>query len=224
MPEGPPIATLAALLGDPARANMVSALMDGRALTATELALSAGVTPQTASAHLARLVASHLLVAEKHGRCRYFRLASTEAAQILETLMGLAHHIGAARARPGPKDAALRTARLCYDHFAGERAVALLAAFRRQNLLAGDDALVLTQAGREVFTRFGIDMASIEQGRRAPCRLCLDWSERRPHLAGALGAALLSAFLARAWLHRGPGRLLTLTPSGAAGLRQVFNA
>ena len=224
MQEGPPIATIAALLGDPARANMVSALMDGRALTGRELALTAGVTPQTASAHLSQLVTAGLLTVAKQGRCRYFRLATPEAAQMLETLMGLAQHLGASRIRPGPRDTALRSARVCYDHFAGERAVGLFAALRRQHHLTGEQSVCLTASGRDLFSGFGIDVAAIEGGRRTACRPCLDWSERRPHLGGALGAALLSALLARHWLTRGAGRLLTLTQAGEAGLRQVFGA
>ncbi len=138
MKEGPIIASVAALLGDPARANILTALMDGRALTVSELAEAAGVTLQTASGHLAKLDAANLLTAEKQGRHRYFRLSGPDVAQVLEALMGLAQRTGATRVRTGPKDAALRSARVCYDHLAGERGVALLRGARLRGLIDGN--------------------------------------------------------------------------------------
>src|SRR6201996_9054816 len=126
MKDGPVIAQIAALMGDPARANMLTALMDGRALTVSELALAGGVGLPTASGHLAKLDQAGLLSAEKQGRHRYFRLSGPDVAQVLESLMSLAQRTGAVRVRTGPKDAALRTARVCYDHLAGERAVRLM--------------------------------------------------------------------------------------------------
>jgi DNA-binding transcriptional ArsR family regulator len=222
MKEGPVIASVAALLGDPARANMLSALMDGRALTVSELAQAAGVTIQTASGHLSKLGAANLLTAEKQGRHRYFRLSGPDVAQVLEALMGLAQRTGAVRVRTGPKDAALRNARICYDHLAGERGVELLNGIRRQGLVAGETDLTLTERGRNFFTGFGLDVAQLEQGRRPVCRACLDWSERRSHLGGALGAAILATIIDRRWGRRDEGRAIVFTPDGLRELEKAF--
>ncbi|HEV7369903.1 helix-turn-helix transcriptional regulator [Arenibaculum sp.] len=221
MKEGPVIAPVAALLGDPARANMLSALMDGRALTVSELAQAGGVTIQTASGHLSKLEAASLVAAEKQGRHRYFRLSGPDVAQVLEALMGLAQRTGAVRVRTGPKDAALRAARICYDHLAGERGVALMDRLTRRGLLADADGPVLTDAGRRFFGEFGIDVAALERGRRPVCRACLDWSERRSHLAGALGAAILSSVVERGWAGR-DGRVLAFTPEGLEKFEAAF--
>src|ERR671921_2271117 len=222
MKEGPVIASVAALLGDPARANILTALMDGRALTVSELAEAAGVTLQTASGHLAKLDAANLLTAEKQGRHRYFRLSGPDVAQVLEALMGLAQRTGATRVRTGPKDAALRSARVCYDHLAGERGVALLKGARQQGLIDGQKELTLTEKGRVFFADFGIDLAALEKGRRSVCRACLDWSERHSHLGGALGAALLSRMIDRGWVRRDAGRVLAFTCEGAEGFDAAF--
>jgi len=222
MKEGPVIASVAALLGDPARANILTALMDGRALTVSELAEAAGVTLQTASGHLAKLDAANLLVAEKQGRHRYFRLSGPDVAQVLEALMGLAQRTGATRVRTGPRDAALRSARICYDHLAGERGVALLKAARQKGFIRGETDMILTEKGRVIFAEFGIDLAALEKGRRPVCRACLDWSERHSHLGGALGAALLSRMIDRGWVRRDTGRVLTFTCTGAEGFEAAF--
>lgn len=213
MKEGPVIASVAALLGDPARANILTALIDGRALTVSELARAAGVTIQTASGHLAKLSDANLLIGEKQGRHRYFRLSGPDVAQVLESLMGLAQRTGAVRVRTGPRDEALRTARICYDHLAGERGVAMLLSLKRRELIAGEDDLALTPSGRQFFVDFGIDVAALEKGRRPVCRACLDWSERRSHLGGALGAAILTEVIGRDWAVR-DGRSLAFTPTG----------
>ncbi|HZH50406.1 MAG TPA: winged helix-turn-helix domain-containing protein [Microvirga sp.] len=222
MKEGPAIAPVAALLGDPARANMLGALMDGRALTVSELAEAAGVTLQTASGHLAKLQAAQLVSAEKQGRHRYFRLSGPDVAQVLEALMGLAQRTGAVRVRTGPKDAALRAARVCYDHLAGERGVALLNGLTRHGLVAGSGELSLTTKGRGFFADFGVDMARLEKGRRPICRACLDWSERRLHLGGALGAAILSGIVERRWGRRDRSRALVFTDEGLAAFNDTF--
>jgi DNA-binding transcriptional ArsR family regulator len=224
MKEGPVIASVAALLGDPARANILTALMDGRALTVSELAEAAGVTLQTASGHLAKLDAANLLTAEKQGRHRYFRLSGPDVAQVLEALMGLAQRTGATRVRTGPKDAALRSARICYDHLAGERGVALLNAARQHGFIDGEENLVLTSKGRVFFADFGIDLAALEKGRRPLCRACLDWSERHSHLGGALGAAILSRMIDRGWVRRRAGRVLTFTCEGVEGFEAAFGS
>lgn len=222
MKEGPAIAPVAALLGDPARANMLGALMDGRALTVSELAEAAGITLQTASGHLAKLEAARLVSAEKQGRHRYFRLSGPDVAQVLEALMGLAQRTGAVRVRTGPKDAALRAARVCYDHLAGERGVALLDGLTRQGLVAGTNDLALTAEGRRFFADFGVDVERLEKGRRPVCRGCLDWSERRLHLGGSLGAAILSGVLERRWGRRDGSRALVFTDRGLAAFNAAF--
>ncbi|MBM1174615.1 ArsR/SmtB family transcription factor [Microvirga arabica] len=222
MKEGPVIASVAALLGDPARANILTALMDGRALTVSELAEAAGVTLQTASGHLAKLDAANLLTAEKQGRHRYFRLSGPDVAQVLEALMGLAQRTGATRVRTGPKDAALRSARICYDHLAGERGVALLKGAQRQGLIKGEKDMILTEKGRAFFADFGIDLAQLEKGRRPVCRACLDWSERHSHLGGGLGAALLSRMIETGWVRRDVGRVLAFTCEGVEGFEAAF--
>ncbi len=224
MMEGPVISTIAALIGDPARANMLSALIDGRALTVTELASAAGVTLQTASGHLSKLEIAGLVSADKQGRHRYFRLSGPDVAEVLEKLMGLAARTGAMRVRTGPKDAALRASRICYDHLAGERGVAMLNAMRARGHIAGDETLRLTDKGREFVQQFGVDLPSLERGKRPLCRACLDWSERRSHLAGALGAAMLAAMLDRNWARADAGRVISFSPDGARRFDALFGA
>jgi DNA-binding transcriptional ArsR family regulator len=224
MNDGPVIASIAALIGDPGRANMLTALMDGRALTASELGEAAGVTLQTASGHLSRLVESGLLAVRKQGRHRYFRLSGPDVAEALEALMGLAQRTGAVRVRTGPRDAALREARICYDHLAGERGVALLEALRRKKLVEGEQDILLTAAGQAYFTELGVDFGRLQSARRPICRPCLDWSERRAHLGGALGAALLDLMTDRLWLRREEGRVLRFSPSGVREFEKAFPA
>ncbi|KAB0572972.1 ArsR/SmtB family transcription factor [Brucella pituitosa] len=222
MKDGPIIASVASLLGDPARANMLTALMDGRALTVSELAAAAGVTIQTASGHLSKLDAANLLVAEKQGRHRYFRLSGTDVAQVLEGLMGLAQRTGAVRVRTGPKDNALRKARICYDHLAGERGVEMLDASHRLGLIDDAGEPLLTDEGKSFFSCLGIDVDMLQKGKRPLCRHCLDWSERRNHLGGALGAALLKNFIDKGWARREEGRVIAFSPIGAQAFAKAF--
>ncbi|WP_240232308.1 ArsR/SmtB family transcription factor [Devosia lacusdianchii] len=224
MKDGPAISSVAALIGDPARANILTALMDGRALTVSELAEAAGVTLQTASGHLAKLTEANLLVAEKQGRHRYLRLSGNDVAQVLEQLMTLAQRTGSTRVRTGPNDAALREARVCYDHLAGEAGVALFGALTAKGLVTGGETISLTDNGRSWFERFGIPVSDLERARRPVCLHCLDWSERRHHLAGALGSALLDQFLYRDWLRRGTGRTLQFTTAGKKAFAAEFLA
>jgi DNA-binding transcriptional ArsR family regulator len=211
------LARIAALLGDPARAAMLLALMSGMALTAGELAREAGITPQTASGHLAQLREAGLVLTVSQGRHRYVRLAGPEVAAALEGLMGLGAR--QPKHRPGPRDAALRAARICYDHLAGPLAVRLHDAVMGAGLLAATPAgFAFTPQGAARFAAVGLDPAALTADRRTLCRLCLDWSERRPHLAGALGSALLRHTLDQGWLRRDQGRLLRLSPVGKAGL------
>ena len=218
------LAQTAALLGDPARANILTALMDGRALTATELAAAANITPQTASAHLARLTTAGLLAVERQGRHRYHRLATPEVANLLETLMALAATTPARPITVGPRDQALRAARTCYDHLAGQLAVAITDAMINQgHLELSPEAGALTPSGTTFLKTLGIDPPTPTQGGRILCRPCLDWSERRPHLAGALGAALCTSCFTNGWIRRIEGtRALTITPKGRRELRQSF--
>lgn len=222
MKDGPIIASVAALLGDPARANMLTALMDGRALTVSELAAAAGVTIQTASGHLSKLDAANLLVGEKQGRHRYFRLSGSDVAQVLEGLMGLAQRTGAVRVRTGPKDDALRKARICYDHLAGERGVEMLDASHRLGLIDDASEPALTDEGKTFFSYMGIDVDTLQKGKRPLCRHCLDWSERRNHLGGALGAALLKNFIDNGWARREGGRVIAFSPQGTQAFAKAF--
>jgi DNA-binding transcriptional ArsR family regulator len=220
MKDGPDIARIAALFGDPARANMMVALGDGRALTATELAAEAGVTRQTASSHLARLTGSGLVTMQPQGRHRYFRVSDEEVAHAIESLMGLAQAKGGRRTRTGPRDPALRHARSCYSHLAGELGVALFngLARRRWIELAGNDVSI-SAPGRRGFTDFGIDLDDLASQRRPLCRICVDWSERRHHLAGSLGVALLSRITDLKWAKReNHSRIVRFTPQGEKAL------
>ena len=192
MKLGPDIAIVASLVGDPARANMLTALMSGQALTATELAQEAGVTPQTASSHLAKLEAGGLIAPQKQGRHRYFRLKDSEVAAALKSLAGLADHAGHRRVRTGPKDPQMRQARVCYDHLAGDFGVRMFDHLTQRKMLEFADAeLTLTSRGKHFCTEFGVDLDAIGNVRRPMCKACLDWSVRRNHLAGSLGAAML---------------------------------
>jgi DNA-binding transcriptional ArsR family regulator len=224
MKEGPNVAAVAALLGDPARANMLTALMDGRALTATELAQEAGVTLQTTSGHLSRLEAAHLLQVEKQGRHRYFRLSGEDVAEVLEGLMGLAARTGHLRLKVGPKDPALREARICYDHLAGDMGVWAFDRLRAKGLVAGEDREVhVTDAGRGFFGGIGIDIDGLRRERRPVCRVCLDWSERRYHIAGAVGAKLLDKLFESGWARREKdGRVVRFTPKGRESFARLL--
>lgn len=229
------LATTASLVGDPARANMLTALMDGRALTATERARAASVTPQTASGHLARLTDAGLLAVEKHGRHRYHRLASPGVARMLEGIMAVAE-IGPAAARitrpvvVGPRDAAMRAARTCYDHLAGKLAVAMTDAMvERDYLELSPDGGAVTLGGAIFLRSLGVDLEALKERNakrgsgRMFCRPCLDWSERRPHVAGAVGAALCNCCFTSGWVRRIKGtRAVSVTPKGIRAVRQFF--
>ncbi|WP_319519965.1 helix-turn-helix transcriptional regulator [uncultured Martelella sp.] len=192
--SGNTLASVAALIGDVSRANILSALLGGKALTAGELAACAGVSPQTASNHLARLVDGALVVVEKQGRHRYFRLASAEVAETLEHL-SLLSATGPVRHRPtGPKDEALRLARTCYDHMAGAIAVGITDSLVQSGFLVFDGkAGLVTDKGAVFLQDFGVSLNEARHSRRALCRTCLDWSERRHHIGGWLGRPCWSA-------------------------------
>jgi DNA-binding transcriptional ArsR family regulator len=226
-------AEIAALSGDPARANMLHALMDGRALTATELAKVAGITPQTASGHLSKMTGIGLLSVERQGRHRYHRIATTSIAHMLESIMQVAAELEPDRQRltVGPKDAALRSARTCYDHFAGQLGVALTDALIAQGRVElTSEAGILTEPGIAFLGEVGIDIEPIlaRQGKRTGrvlCRPCLDWSERRLHLAGAVGAAICKHSMDNSWTRRLDGtRAVLITTKGERVFREKFRA
>jgi DNA-binding transcriptional ArsR family regulator len=221
---GVDIAEIASLMGDVARGHMLAALMDGRALTALELALAARVTPQTASSHLAKLTASNLLAMEKQGRHRYFRLASPRVAQALESVLTLAGDAPPRHRPPTRIDAEMRTARTCYDHVAGVLGVGVTDSLvARGCVVIEDDAGEVTEAGIAFMTRLGVDLTPRQKSKRIFCRPCLDWSERRPHLAGHVGAALCAHFLDADWVRRTrESRALKITPLGREKFAEVF--
>lgn len=220
MKAGTDLALIGSLVGDPARANMLAALMGGTALTASELALEAGVTLPTASAHLAKLADGGLTRVERQGRYRYYRLADHQVAAMLESIMGVAATLGPRKVLPGPRDAGMREARVCYDHLAGTMGVALFDGLVARGVVIREgERLELTRKAPAFFASLEIDVAALRKGRRPVCRACLDWSVRRTHLAGALGAAIYDRVMAEKWARRQPdGRAVTFTPKG----REIF--
>ncbi|WP_019142766.1 ArsR/SmtB family transcription factor [Noviherbaspirillum massiliense] len=226
MKDGPNIVGIAALIGDHARAEALTALMSGRALTATELADAAGVTKQTMSAHLAKMLDAGLIAVESQGRHRYFRLADEEIAHLLESLMGVAYMTGAVRLRSSPREPALRKARVCYDHLAGETGVRIYASLlKNKALMLGDVGLEVTAFGERLFAQIGIDASQLSRQRRFFCRSCLDWSERRHHLAGSLGAALFARMIELGWARRAKdSRVVTFTTTGERALQAFLSA
>jgi DNA-binding transcriptional ArsR family regulator len=224
------VARIAALVGEPARAGMLLALMDGRSLTAHELATAAHITPATASRHLALMVEAGLLRVNRQGRHRYHQLASVDVARVLEGIMQLA--VAQSPLRPvavGPRDGRMRVARTCYDHLAGQLAVALADRLVEERaVIIEDDTAVVTERADAALQSLGI-AAGVTQtagpGRRPPCRPCLDWGERRMHLAGQLGALLCAHSLERGWLLRKQkSRALELSPAGAVAFRDWLGA
>ena len=215
------LAGVGALLGEPARTRILTALLTGCALTAKELAYFAGVTAPTASSHLSRLVAGQLLVMEKQGRCHYYRLRSAEVARAIEGLMTVA---------PAPVNGwppnhriepALRDARLCYDHLAGVLGVDLTQALVDRGALDhADGGFALTVDGEAAMSDFGVDVPALRRRRRPLTRACKDWTEPGHHLAGGLGAAIASQCFERRWIERGEaGRIVRVTPAGRRELR-----
>jgi len=219
MITGPILTEIAALVGDPARATIVSALLDGRALTASELAGAARVRPQTASTHLAKLTRAGLLSMVREGRHRYFRLASPAVADMIDGIAAVALQ---KRPRYRPLSAhsrALSEARICYDHLAGRLSVDLTDALVvRKYLVLDAQAAEITTAGTHFFTEFGVPLPTSHV-----TRLCLDWTERRPHIAGALGAAITNRFFDLGWMQRMKrSHAVIVTPLGRRGLQETF--
>lgn len=224
MKEGPDISRIAALIGDPARANILTALMAGKALTATELAAEAGVTVQTASTHLAKLEAGALIRCRKSGRHKYFTLTGDDVGHALEALMGLAAGAGHLRTRTGPKDAALREARVCYNHLAGAKGIALYQGLLRRGALmeTGED-VTLTDTGAAFLRAFGVDIDALRRNKTPLCRSCLDWSARQTHLAGSVGRAVLAEMVAKGWAARVEGtRVVRFSDQGSKAFDKTF--
>jgi DNA-binding transcriptional ArsR family regulator len=216
------LAELAGLLADRTRATFCVALLDGRAWTAGELARAAGVAPSTASEHIDRLVAGGLVREHRQGRHRYLALASAETAELLEDLLARVTPVAERprTLRDVETRQALAGARTCYDHIAGRLGVAITDALSAHGLLDRQGGAALTEAGAAWLAReLEVDVEALRAGRRPLVRLCVDWTERRPHLAGAAGAALCARVLERGWVQRiGTGRALRVTREGARAL------
>lgn len=224
MTTGLDMAEIGFLVGDPARANMLNALLDGRARTAGELAFFARVSPQTASLHLRRLTEANLVTVVAQGRHRYFRLASPLVGQMLESISAVAAIHAPPRHRPrSASDSALRELRMCYDHLAGRLSVEIAdALIARGSIILDDEAGLVTDSGARLFAELGIDLAAGSK-RRAFCRPCLDWTERRYHIAGAVGSALATHALAEGWIARSRyTRAVTLTAKGRGRFAELL--
>ena len=193
------VARTASLIGDPARARMLVALMSGKALTASELALEADITPQTASTHLAKLVKSQFLVERKQGRHKYFQLSNAQVAELIEQLLNISVAMSTNKVVTGPKDVDLKKARICYDHLAGELGVMLYDSLVENEFLTDSIETTLTGEGLVFFDRIGANVKALKNRKRPLCKSCLDWSERRSHLAGSLGKWILEDVIAKKW-------------------------
>ncbi len=220
----PDFAAVAALAGEPARAIMLATLFDGRALAAGELARAAGIAPATASAHLGKLAEGGLVRVRAQGRHRYYQLAGPVVAHALETLGAVARPVPVRSLGDALRMQRLRRARSCYNHLAGEIAVAIAQALVRHGALEpDDDGFRLGAGARPLLARIGVDLAAVVRDDRAHVRACVDWTQRRLHVAGALGAALLDALLGSGALQRRrEPRALDVTPSGDALLTAAF--
>jgi len=224
MKGSPNIAKTAALIGDLARASMLTALMGGKALTASELSHEAVVTVQTASSHLRKLQEGGLLKMRKQGRNKYFALANQDVAHVLEGLMGLESGHTSLKTRTGPRDEALRHARVCYNHLAGDMGIKLYDSLVSNHFLTHHNKnLILTERGHEFVSNMGIDVSLLEGSRAPLCLECLDWSERRSHLAGSLGRAFLQQFEQLRWVKREEGtRVIRFSQKGTAAFYATF--
>lgn len=218
------LAGIAALLGDRRRAGIMLALMGGQALPAHELAGRVGASSSLASSHLSKLLDGGLLTAQRRGRERYYAIASQDVARALEGLLAIAPVRRAKSLRESSTGQAIRRARTCYDHLAGELGVGLTEALEgRAMISAHDGGYTLTASGEKRLRALGVDIAAARGRRRVFARQCIDWTHRRPHLAGSLGAAIADQLLALGWIRRVPNtRALAVTPDGARELRDQF--
>ncbi|KUP26172.1 helix-turn-helix domain-containing protein [Paenibacillus sp. DMB5] len=218
-------AMIASLVSEASRAAILTVLLDGRFHAAGELAYMARITPQTASFHLAKLVNADVIAVEKQGRHRYYGIRDQEVARVMETLLSIAPPVEIKSLKQSSEDKALRYARTCYDHLAGSLGVQLTDALLRTDLLCEEkEGFAITENGEKLFTDLQIDLNMVKKKRRAFTHKCLDWSERRHHLAGALGNALLERFLELKWVRRLPEtRAIQITADGEKGFKEVFS-
>ncbi|EFI67645.1 hypothetical protein BFZC1_15820 [Lysinibacillus fusiformis ZC1] len=221
----PNMAEIAALLGETSRATILASMMDGRFHTASELAYMAAIKPQTASFHLAKLVEGKLIKVEKQGRHRYFQLAGEDIAHFLESFLAISPPPEVRSLKQSSQIKLLQDARTCYDHLAGKLGVQLTESMLKAGYLTLEGKqFVLTDEGTLFFTTFGIDLTALKRKRRSFSHACLDWSERRYHLAGALGSELLNQFFNLDWLIRVPSiRAIQVTEKGKIGFKEVFH-
>ncbi|MEK5240409.1 helix-turn-helix domain-containing protein [Paenibacillus sp. FSL L8-0470] len=219
------VAVIASLVSETSRAAILTVLLDGRFHAASELAYMAGIQPQTASFHLAKMVNANVVAVEKQGRHRYYGIRNQEVAQVMESLLSLAPPVPIKSLRQASEDKALRYARTCYDHLAGSIGVQLTNALLRAGILREDkEGFAVTEDGEDFFASFQIDVEQVKKKRRSFSHKCLDWSERRHHLAGALGSALLEKLLEVNWVQRLPNtRAIKITSEGKRGFKEVFS-
>jgi len=220
----PNIAYIATLIGDTARSKMITALMSGKALTATELAIEAEITPQTASSHLSKLVEGELLIVRKQGRHKYFQLKSIQVAELIEQMLNISATISNAKVLTGPRNEGLRKARICYDHLAGELGVKLFDALISKGwIIENATDLTLTDTGLNIFRDLGVDFDSLKKSSRPLCKSCLDWSERRSHLAGSIGKWVLNDAIKRNWAHQNlDSRAIQFNPRGLTAFSKKY--
>ncbi|SMO57448.1 ArsR/SmtB family transcription factor [Melghirimyces algeriensis] len=218
-------AIVATLVSEPSRAAILTALLDGRLHPASELAYMAGIKPQTASFHLAKMVSANIVTVEKYGRHRYYGIQNQEVAHILESLLSIAPPVEVKSLKQASEEKAIRLARTCYDHLAGNLGVQLTDSLNKMGVIGEKkDEFIVTEKGEEFFTAFQIDLGKVKKERRSFSRKCLDWSERRHHLAGALGNALLERLLELNWIQRLPKtRAVKITMDGQKGLKETFS-
>ncbi|WP_090737142.1 helix-turn-helix transcriptional regulator [Paenibacillus sp. Mc5Re-14] len=219
------VAMIASLVSEPSRAAILTALLDGRFHTASELAHMAGIKPQTASFHLAKMTEAQVVTVEKQGRHRYYGIQDPEVAQVMESLLSIAPPVPIKSFKQASENEAIRLARTCYDHVAGHLGVQIMSFFIQKGILSEDqDGLHITQQGEIFFADFQIDLKNTRQKRRSFSHKCLDWSERRHHLAGALGSALLDRLLELHWVEHLPTtRAIRITAEGKRGFKEVFS-
>ncbi|AUS24744.1 winged helix-turn-helix domain-containing protein [Paenibacillus sp. P2(2022)] len=219
------VAMIASLVSEPSRAAILTALLDGRFHTASELAHMAGIKPQTASFHLAKMTEAQVVTVEKQGRHRYYGIQDPEVAQVMESLLSIAPPVPIKSFKQASENEAIRLARTCYDHVAGHLGVQIMSFFMQKGILSEDqDGLHITQQGEIFFADFQINLKNTRQKRRSFSHKCLDWSERRHHLAGALGSALLDRLFELHWVEHLPTtRAIRITAEGKRGFKEVFS-
>ncbi|MCS0788444.1 winged helix-turn-helix domain-containing protein [Cytobacillus pseudoceanisediminis] len=218
------VAKVASLVSEPSRAAILTALLDGRYHTVNELAHMARIKPQTASFHLKKMLDAQVVSAEKQGRHRYYGIMNQEVAQVMESFLSIAPAAEIKSFKHASEDKAIRFARTCYDHLAGNLGVEITESLKRKGFIAEEnDTFSVTEDGIAFFHSMQIDLTSLKKKRRSFSHKCLDWSERRHHLAGALGNAILEKFLEQNWIQRIPKtRAIKITPQGMKGFKENF--